>query len=107
MIRKTIEKFYKDNRAGIEDLIPASIVITVLVVLFAVIPIIGYNVDTSVTIPATSTWNSGANTAMTNGSELWATNSPLLSLAVLIGIIFTAIGMLLTGGGKISGGGGM
>jgi len=102
-----IRKFYEDNKAGIEDLIPASIVITVLVVLFAVIPIIGYNVDTSVTIPATSIWNSATYTSMTNGSELWATNSPLLSLAVLIGIIFTAIGMLLTGGGKISGGGGM
>ena len=105
-----IRKFFKDNKAGIEDLIPAAIVITVLVVLFAVIPIIGYNVDTSVTIPTTGTgsaWNSVTNAAITNGSELWQTNSPLLSLAVLIGIIFTAIGMLLTGGGKISGGGGM
>lgn len=102
-----IRKFYEDNKAGIEDLIPAAIVITVLVVLFAVIPIIGYNVDTSVTIPTTSIWNSATYTSMTNGSELWATNSPLLSLAVLIGIIFTAIGMLLTGGSKIGGQGGL
>lgn len=105
-----LKKLLKDNRAGIEDLIPAAIVITVLIVLFSVIPIIGYNVDTSVTIPTTGTgsgWNSVTNTQITNGTELWQTNSPLLSLAVLIGIIFTAIGMLLTSGGKISGGGGL
>ena len=101
------KKLIKDTKAGIEDLIPAAIVITVLIVLFSVIPIIGYNVDTSVTIPTASAWNSVTNTAITNGSELWQTNSPLLSLAVLIGIIFTAIGMLLTGGNKINGGGGL
>lgn len=101
-----IRKLIKDTKAGIEDLIPVAIVITVLIVLFSVIPVIGYNVDSSITIPATSTWNSGVNTAMTNGSELWSTNSPLLSLAVLIGIIFTAIGMLLTGGSSLNRGGG-
>lgn len=103
-----IKEIIKDNRAGIEDLIPACIVITVLIVLFSVIPVIGYNVDSSVTLPASGTgsaWNSSVNTAMTNGSELWQTNSPLLSLAVLIGIIFTAIGMLLTGGVRRGNGG--
>ena len=111
-----LRKLWKDNKAGIEDLIPAAIVITVLVVLFAVIPVVGYNVDASWTAPAIgqagSQWNHttyGARAdSMTNGSELWQTNSPLLALAVLIGIVFTAIGMLISSGNKISrGGGGM
>ena len=105
-----LKKLLKDNKAGIEDLIPAAIVITVLVVLFAIIPVIGYNVDASWTMPAATAaggqWNSSnlANSAITNASELWSTNSPLLALAVLIGIVFIAIGMLLTrstiGGGR-------
>ncbi len=109
---KSLQKLMKDNKAGIEALIPAAIVITILVVLFAIIPVIGYNIDSSWTPPATgsagSQWNTsngGQGAAMTNGSELWSTNSPLMALAVLIGIIFTAIGMLLKGGDKISGGG--
>ena len=105
-----INNLWKDTRAGIEDLIPAAIVIAVLIVLFSIIPVIGYNIDSSWTPPAGSaaggSWNTSYNTAITNGSELWTTNSPLLSLAVLIGVIFTAIGMLLTGGGKINRGGG-
>ena len=105
----------KDNKAGIESLIPAVVVITVLVVLFAIIPVIGYNIDSSWTPPAIgqagNQWNGttyGARAdSMTNGSELWQTNSPLMALAVLIGIIFTAISMLIRGGGKLNGGGGM
>ena len=106
-----LRKLLKDNKAGIEDLIPAAIVITVLVVLFTIIPIIGYNVDSTWTMPAATAaggqWNSTdlGNSAITNASELWTTNSPLLSLAVLIGIIFMAIGMLMNRG-KIGGGGG-
>lgn len=112
---KSIEELWNDNKAGIESLIPAAIVITVLIVLFAIIPVIGYNIDASWTAPAIgqagSQWNGttyGARAdAFTNGSELWQTNSPLMSLAVLIGVIFTGISMLLKGGGKINGGGGM
>ena len=103
-----LRKLLKDNKAGIEELIPAAIVITVLVVLFAIIPVVGYNVDSSWTMPASDAaggqWNSSANSNIANSSELWETNSPLLSLAVLIGVIFIAIGMLMSrssiGGGR-------
>jgi len=107
------KKLLKDNKAQIGALIPAAIVITVLVVLFTIIPVIGYNVDASWTMPAYSAaggqWNSTTlgNSAITNASELWTTNSPLLSLAVLIGIIFIAIGALLRGRGIGGGGGGL
>lgn len=112
---KSIKELWDDNKAGIDELIPAAIVITVLIVLFAIIPVIGYNIDTSWTPPAIGTagsqWNSttyGARAdAFTNGTELWQTNSPLMSLAVLIGVIFVGISMLLTGGSKMRGGGGM
>lgn len=110
-----LRKLLKDNNAQLQALIPAAIVITVLVVLFTIIPIIGYNVDQSWTPPTASgaagvQWNSAnvnGSQSMTNATELWSTNSPLLSLAVLIGIIFIAIGTLLKGRGIGGGGGGL
>lgn len=109
MLRKLLE----DSKAQIDALIPAAIVITVLVVLFTVIPVIGYNVDATWTQPtwgqAGYQWNTadGNHTQFTNASELWTTNSPLMSLAVLIGVIFIAIGFLIKGKGVGGGGGGM
>lgn len=53
-----------------------------------------------------SSWSSASNTAITNGSELWATNSPLVSVATMIAIVAILISVLLVSLGRNSGGGG-
>ena len=85
----------KDEKAQIGQLITIAVIAAVLVVLFVVIPVIGYNTESSVTIPTTSMWNSVSNTAIANGSELWQTNSPMISVGLLIGVISVIIGLLV------------
>lgn len=92
---KKLEIFKRDER-GVGSLIAIAIVAAVLVVLFEVIPVIGYNTSTAVTIPTTSMWNSGTNLNIANGSELWSTNSPMISVGLLIGVIAVIIGLLMS-----------
>ena len=69
--------------------------IVVLIALYAFVPTIGQQIESSTTIPTTSIWSVGTRTAgesFVNGSELWGQVSSLPVLAVLAIFVAIAIG---------------
>ena len=94
-----LKSLKSDEKAQIGQLIQISVIAAVLVVLFVVIPVIGYNTESAVTIPVNNTWDSsgymGNPATATNGTELWQTNSPMISVGLLIGVISVIIGLLV------------
>lgn len=93
-------KFLKDEKAQMQggvvlSLVAISIGILILAIVFTIGPVVGYNVEASVTIPSTSEWNSNANAGILNGSELWEQDTPLLGSAAIVVVAAVIIGVLL------------
>lgn len=102
---KAIEKqndiLLNDEAVGMIDaVIGIAIGLIVLVAVFSIAPVIGSNIDSSVTIPATSQWNATTNSDMVTGVEIWTQNSALLILAVMVSILSLVIFAIM----KINGG---
>jgi ABC-type Fe3+ transport system permease subunit len=76
-----------DAASMIDAIIGIAIGLIVLVAVFSLAPVIGFNIDASTTIPAGSQWNSTTNPDMTTGNELWTQNSTLLILALMVSIL--------------------
>jgi len=66
--------------------------VVLIVVIFQIVPVIGYSVDNAVDIPVNSTWNaSTAGSSLPNGSETWGT---LASFGVLTAVILFVGGFI-------------
>ena len=76
-----------DAASMIDAIIGIAIGLIVLVAVFSLAPVIGFNIDESTTIPAGSVWNATTNPDMTTGNELWTQNSTLLILALMVSIL--------------------
>ena len=81
------------NLGAMGMVVSVVIGLVVLVALYAFVPIIGYQISSSTTVPATSIWGVAGN--FVNGSGLWMQTSGLPVLAVLAIIIGTAIGIFM------------
>jgi len=92
-----IKNLITDKKANtVLLLIGIAVGILILAVIFTVGPLVGYNVESAVTIPTGSQWNSSTtNTAITNGTELWSQNTPMLAVAALIAIVGVVIAILM------------
>ena len=95
-----IFKRFLKNESGnigiILALIGVAVGLLTLAIVLTIGPVVGYNVENSVTVPTTSPWNSGtANTAILNGSEVWAQDTPLLGSAAIVVIASIIISVLL------------
>jgi len=89
---KQNEILLNDDAIGMIDaVIGMAIGLIVLVAVFSIAPVVGSNIDASVTIPASSQWNSTTNADMTTGVEIWTQNSALLILAVMVSILSLVI----------------
>jgi hypothetical protein len=81
-----------DDGFGMIDAVTGTAIgIITLVAVFSIAPVIGFNIDNSVSIPATSQWNSTTNADMTTGAEIWTQTSSLLILAVMVSILSLVI----------------
>lgn len=84
------------NLGIIMGLIAVAIGLLVLAVVLTIGPVVGYNVENSVSVPTTSYWNSGSNNpSILNGSEVWSQNTPLLGSAAIVVIASVIIATLL------------
>ena len=100
-----MSKLIKDesaNSGAVMMLVAMAVGILVLITVVTLIPAVSYNVQTSVVIPSDSTdasqsWtNNGThNTGVTNGSEMWAQLSPMISTTALVAIVGVLIAVLL------------
>ena len=118
MFEKTKDKLkakvgaLKEDKRGIAAiwaLVTAAIAIAALVIIFAIVPMIGYQVDTAVPIPAASQWNATTNTDIVTGVGLWGSVGPLIKLVAIVsflGLVIASVIMLAgTPGGEGRGGG--
>ena len=76
-----------------EGLGAMAIGVLVLIVAFTIIPIVGSELDASVTLGATSDWNATHNTAIPTGVDLWESVGGILKVG---GIIIVVAGCLRT-----------
>lgn len=100
-------KFDKDNKAQMgtmELVIAVAIGLIVLAAVFSLAPVIGDKIDSSVTVPSGSDWNTTEHTDIPTGVDIWSDNASLISLVVLVMIISLAIFYIRRMGGS---GGGM
>ena len=82
----------------IRSLVTVGVLLGVLVAVFAIIPLLGDQIDQSVVYTDNSTWNPANNADITSGQEIWATASGLISLVVVISLLALVIGTLLVMG---------
>ncbi len=82
----------------IRNLVTVGVLIAVLVAVFAIVPLLGDQIDNSVKYTDGSTWNPENNENITSGQSIWATASGLISLVVVISLLALVIGTLLVMG---------
>ena len=70
--------------------------IIVLIAYFSIIPLIGYNLDSAVTLPANSDWNASHNNAIVTGSGLWKSLGPIAQTAAIVAGIAAMIMIIMT-----------
>ena len=102
-------KFKNDKRgtATIWALVTASIAVAALIIIFAIIPMIGYQVDSAVPIPASSQWNATTNDAIVSGVSLWGSIGPLIKLVAIVSFLGLVIGSVIMLAGRERGGSGV
>ena len=98
-LKKALFTFKKDERgtATVWALVSASVAVAALVIIFAIVPMIGYQVDSAVPIPAGSQWNATENTQIVSGVGLWGAIGPLIKLVAIVsflGLVIASIIML-------------
>ncbi len=58
-----------------------------LIVIFTIIPIVGSELDSAVTLGATSDWNATHNTAVPTGISLWTSLGGILKVGAIVIVI--------------------
>lgn len=108
-IKGKFDEFSKDERgvAAIWALVTASIAVAALVIIFAIIPMIGFQVDTAVPIPTNSSWNASTNPTIVTGVSLWGSIGPLIKLVAIVSFLGLVIASVIMLAGRREGEGGM
>ena len=70
----------------------------VLIAYFSIIPLIGYNLDSAVTLPANSSWNASApeGAGIVTGAGLWSSLGPIAKTAAIVAGIAAMIMIIMT-----------
>jgi len=70
--------------------------VVLIIVLYAIIPMIGYQIDNATTLGANSTWNASTpeGAGIPQGSTFWATISGFVTLSALMLFVGGFIGVL-------------
>ena len=68
--------------------------VVLIVVIFQIVPVIGYSVDNAVDIPINNSWNSTYNTDLPTGEGAWATLGQFGVLTAVILFVGGFIGAL-------------
>lgn len=85
------------NVGIIMSLIGVAIGLLILAIVLVIGPTVGYNVESSITIPSGNVWNgsSAGGAGMLNGTEIWIQDTPLLGSAAIVVIASIIISVLL------------
>jgi len=105
MLEKLTEhiKKVKNDKRGVTGtvwgLIGVAIAMAALIIIFQIVPMIGYQVDTAVTIPAGSQWNVSENN-LVSGVDLWGSVGPLIKLVAIVSLLGLVIASVMILGGR-------
>ena len=91
-----IENTDAQEMSGTAAILAVVGALVVLIVYFAIIPLLGDRIDQAADIPAGSDWNSTENTGLVTGAELWEDNGGMISIAMII-IVVSVILLVLRG----------
>lgn len=83
-----------DGLGPMGAIIATVVGVVVIIALYAFVPTIGMQIESSTTVPSTSVWGltGTAGQAFVNGSELWGQVSSLPVLSILAIFVALAIG---------------
>ena len=73
----------------------------ILIAYFSIIPLIGYNLDSAVTIPTASQWNATTNTNIVTGVSLWGSLGPIAKTGAITAGIAAMILIVMTMAGGL------
>jgi len=91
-----LEAEVKNMASDIEKLGGVAIGLLMLVVVFAVVPMVGSQIDNATPDLANdSMWNPEYNTDLATGADLWADTSGMISLAAILVIVGVVIGAVV------------
>jgi len=69
--------------------------VVLIIVLYGIVPMIGYQIDTAVSIPANDSWGSNSSVAtIPTGSDFWETISGFVTLSALMLFVGGFLGTL-------------
>lgn len=68
--------------------------VVLIIVLYGIVPMIGYQIDSAVTLGAASQWNSSVNSDIPTGPAFWTTVSGFVTLSALMLFVGGFIGVL-------------
>ena len=68
--------------------------VVLIIVLYGIVPMIGYQIDTAVDLGATSDWNHSHNSDIPTGPAFWTTISGFVTLSALMLFVGGFIGTL-------------
>jgi len=78
--------------SSFKALIGGALATLVLVVIFAIVPMIGSQVDEAADVPVNSSWNSSYNSDIQTGAELWGDTGGMISITAVILIVAILLG---------------
>jgi len=99
-----IKKVKNDKRAvtgTVWGLIGVAIAMAALIIIFQIVPMIGYQVDTAVEIPNSSQWSAdNPDSNIVSGVSLWEAVGPLIKLVAIVSLLGLVIASVMLLGGR-------
>jgi len=94
-----VRKFMDDTQAQagmsgvLHLLIPIAITLLIIAVIFQVAPMIGSQVEQSVSVPADSEWNHTKNDDIPQGTDIWEKTSmfTIVVVVVVLGLVIAVL----------------
>ena len=106
MLEKLTEhiKKVKNDKRGVTGtvwgLIGVAIAMAALIIIFQIVPMIGYQVESAVEIPNGSQWNYSTNSNIVSGVSLWGSVGPLIKLVAIVSLLGLVIASVMILGGR-------
>ena len=96
-VRKWRKALRMDDRAEgmMTGVIAVLIGLAVVVALYVIIPMLGDQIENSVSFTTNSTWDPAINTNIVSGQTLWETGSGLGNLVITVSLIALVISVIM------------
>jgi hypothetical protein len=96
-VSKVVRKLgLPDDNASIWYVVALMGGVIVLIAYVTIIPLIGYNLDSAVVIPANNMWNATEHTNIVTGASLWGSVGPIAKTGAVVAAIAAIIVIIMS-----------